>query len=280
MITRESIIEKLEKKYPQYNFLPMEVTKNGDVHLQAISVRSNLPLAPTIYTDAIIARCEDNLEEAVEIISNIIEQHKAPDINVDMLSDRDFILSGIRIGVQKESDELLVKHVVNEFPGMEAYLYFTSQEENCDMWSVKIKPEILTLANITEDEAWQIAEKHTYEATTLQSMAEVLAEMMGESYDASIDDVVNCEMYVISNREKCKGAASILNHMLLKEFAKEHNCEALCVLPSSLHEAILVPLLGEYNIEDFNAMVCEINETQLAPEDVLVNRAYIIRFDE
>lgn len=279
MITRENIIERLEKKYPQYSFIPTEVTKNGDVHLQAISVRSNTPLAPTIYTESIIARCEDNLEQAVEIICNIIDQHKAPDIDVNMLTDRNFLLSGIRVGVQKESDEILVKHAVNDFPGMEAYLYVTSQGNN-DMWSVKIKPEILTRANIPEDEAWQVAEKHTYEATTLQSMAEVLAEMMGDSYDKCLEDVVNCEMYVISNREKCKGAASILNRALLQSFAKEHNCDALCVLPSSLHEAILVPLQGEYHIEDFNAMVCEINETQVAPEDVLVNRAYIIRFDE
>ena len=93
-------------------------------------------------------------------------------------------------------------------------------------------------------------------------------------------DMLPSEMYVISNKEKVKGAASILNHELLKSFAKEHDCSSLCVLPSSLHEAILVPLQGEYNIEDFNAMVCEINATELSPEDVLVNRAYVINFEE
>ena len=33
MITRENIIERLATKYPQYRFIPTEVTKNGDVHL-------------------------------------------------------------------------------------------------------------------------------------------------------------------------------------------------------------------------------------------------------
>ena len=279
MITRENIIERLSQKYPQYNFIPTEVTKNGDVHLKGICVRDNSPIAPTIYTDDIIKRCQDNLEEAVEIISNIIEQHQAPDIDLSKLQDKDFILSRIRIGVQKESSEDVVKRAVPEFPGMEAYLYFAEHGDNHDMWSIKIKNDLLATAGIDEDKAWRIAEKHTFEVTTLQSMTEVLAEMMGADFDPCLAEMTPCEMYVISNKDKCKGAAGILNHDLLRNFATEHNCKSLCVLPSSLHEAILVPLHAEYSIDEFTAMVREVNSTQVAPEDVLVDRAYVIEFD-
>ena len=280
MITRESIIERLTTKYPQYRFIPTEVTKNGDVHLQGICVKDDSPIAPTIYTDAIIDRCQDNLDEAVEIISNIIEQHQAPDIDLNKLKDKDFILDRIRIGVQKESEESLVKRSIPDFPDMEAYLYFAEHGDNNDMWSVKLKPELLASANISEKTAWELAEKHTFEATTLQSMAEVLAEMMGDAFDPAIADMSLCEMYVISNQEKCKGAASILNHALLKKFAADHDCTSICVIGSSIHEALLVPLQGNYDIEDFNAMVREVNATQVAPEDVLVDRAYVITFEE
>ena len=280
MITRETLIEKLSQKYPQYRFIPTDVTKNGDVHLKGICVRDDSPIAPTIYCDSIIERCEDNLDKAIEIISNIIEQHNVPDIDLSKLQNRDFILDRIRIGVQKESDEKLVKHPVEEFPGMEAYLYFAENSENHDMWSVKLNSDLLASADISEEIAWEKAEQNTFAATTLQSLSSVLAEMLGDGADDNMFDMLPCEMYVISNKEKVKGAASILNHDLLKSFAKEHQCTSLCVLPSSLHEAILVPLQDEYNIEDFNAMVCEINATEVAPEDVLVNRAYVISFEE
>ena len=280
MITRETLIEKLSQKYPQYRFIPTDVTKNGDVHLQGICVRSDSPIAPTIYCDSIIERCEDNLDKAIEIISNIIEQHQAPDIDLAKLKNRDFILERIRIGVQKESEEKLVKHPVEEFPGMEAYLYFAENGENHDTWSVKLNSELLESANISDEIAWKKAEQNTFEATTLQNLTSVLAEMLGDNVNDILLDTVPCEMYVISNKEKLKGAASILNHELLRSFSKEHRCNSLCVLPSSIHEAILVPLQGEYNIEDFNAMVCEINATELSPEDVLVNRAYVINFEE
>ena len=280
MITRETIIEKLSQKYPQYRFIPTDVTKNGDVHLKGICIRDDSPIAPTIYTDSIIARSDGNLDKAIEIISNIIEQQQAIDIDLAMLQDRDFILERIRIGVQKESDEKLLKHPVKEFPGMEAYLYFAEHSDNRNIWSIKLNSELLASANISEEIAWEVAEKNTFAATTLQSLSSVLTEMLGDGADDNMFDMLPCEMYVISNKEKVKGAASILNHELLKSFAKEHDCSSICVLLSSLHEAILVPLQGEYNIEDFNAMVCEINATELSPEDVLVNRAYVINFEE
>lgn len=278
MITRENIIERLAQKYPQYSFIPTDVTKNGDVHLQGISVRNNTPIAPTIYTKEIIER-SSSIDEAVEIISNIIEQHQAPDIDINLLQDRDFILDRVRIGVQKESTEELVKRAVEDFDGMEAYLYFIEHGKNHDMWSVKVRPELLKTASIDEEEAWQIAKEHTFAATTLQSMTEVLAEMMGEAFDPCLAEMTPCEMYVLSNKEKFRGAAGILNHDLLQSFASEHDAKALCLLPSSQSEVILVPLKAEYNIDDFTAMVQEVNATQVAPEDILADRAYVITFE-
>ncbi|RKM55690.1 hypothetical protein D6853_09045 [Butyrivibrio sp. X503] len=279
MITRENIIERLAQKYPQYNFVPTDVTKNGDVHLQGISVRDNSPIAPTIYTDSIIERCNDNLDKAIEIISNIIEQHQAPNIDLTKLQDRDFILERIRIGVQKISSESLVKRNVDEFPGMEAYLYFAEAGNEHDMWSVKLRQELLDTAGISLEEAWQIAEKNTFEATTLQSMTEVLAEMMGEAFDPCLADTMPCEMYIVSNREKCKGAAGILNHELLRRFATDHDCKSIAVLCSSIHEIILIPLRDAYSIDELSNMVQEINATQVSPEDRLVDRAYAVNFD-
>lgn len=281
MITRENIIERLQEKYPQYHIVPQDVVKNGDVHLEGICIRDESKIAPTIYTQFIIERCGDDLDKAIEIISNIIEQNQAPDIDVDRLTDPTFILERIRIGVQKESDENLVKKPVPDFEGMEQYLYFSeSRPTSHDMWSVKLRPELMKTAHISEELAWELAEKHTFEATTIQAMSEILVEM-GVDIDSDFPDMTHCEMYVISNPEKCKGAAAIINHDLLERFAKQHNCKSLAVLPSSLDEAILVPLHDEsYSIQDFDAMVKEVNETQVAPEDRLVDRAYVIHFEE
>ncbi len=146
---------------------------------------------------------------------------------------------------------------------------------------MKLRPELMKTAHISEELAWELAEKHTFEATTIKSMSEILAEMMGVDIDSDFPDMTHCEMYVISNPEKCKGAAAIINHDLLERFAKQHNCKSLAVFGSSIHEAILVPLHDvSYSIQDFDSMVREVNETQVAPEDRLVDRAYVIHFEE
>lgn len=276
MITREMIIEKLKEKYPQYSFIPTEVIKNGDVRKQGIIVRDESPIAPTIYTDSIIERY-DSLDEAVEVICNMLEQNIAPDLNLNLLQDKNFILERIRIGVQKCSDEQLVKREVPDFPGMEAYLYFIERTSSHDSWSVRLRPELMKTAGIDEAEAWSLAEQHTFAAATITSMAEILAEMTG--MDIGDYETPDMGMYVISNEDKTRGAASILNHDMLKQFAEEHGCSSIVVIPSSIHECILVPIHETIHIEEFDAMVREVNATQVAPEDVLVDRAYIVNFD-
>nr|MCR5509630.1 DUF5688 family protein [Lachnospiraceae bacterium] len=203
MITREDIIERLQEKYPQYHIVPQDVVKNGDVHLEGICIRDESKIAPTIYTQFIIERCGDNLDEAIEIISNIIEQHQAPNIDVDKLTDPTFILERIRIGIQKESDENLVKKPVPDFEGIEQYLYFSETGPTShDMWSVKLRPELMKTAHISEELAWELAEKHTFEATTIKSMSEILAEMMGVDIDSDFPDMTHCEMYVMSGKSE------------------------------------------------------------------------------
>ena len=46
------------------------------------------------------------------------------------------------------------------------------------------------------------------------------------------------------------------------------------VLPSSIHEVIVVPESKGLDTEEMNEMVNEINETQVAPEEVLSSHAY------
>jgi hypothetical protein len=52
------------------------------------------------------------------------------------------------------------------------------------------------------------------------------------------------------------------------------------VLPSSIHEVIVVPESKGLDAEEMCKMVKEINETQVAPEEVLSDHAYFYRRKE
>lgn len=282
MITRENIIERLEKKYPQYHFVATDVVKNGDVHLQAICVRDESPISPNIYTDPIIEQCGDNIDEAVDIVSNIIEQNMSPELDISRLTDKDYVLEHIKIGVQKASDEDLVKLAVTDFDDMEQYLYYSDSNASDSSFSIKLRPSLASQIGLDLAEAWAIARSHTFDSCTIKSMAAVMKEMMCGSFDDEFDedifDTAPMQMFIISNKEQLKGAASILNHELLENFAREHDAKHLIVIPSSIHECILLPVDDDYDIDTFTAMVQDVNATQVKPEDVLTNHAYVLHF--
>ena len=55
--------------------------------------------------------------------------------------------------------------------------------------------------------------------------------------------------------------------------------EDFYILPSSIHEVILVPASAGISVAEMEKMVCEINETQVEEEEVLSNRAYYYECD-
>lgn len=92
------------------------------------------------------------------------------------------------------------------------------------------------------------------------------------------------EIYVLTNEAKIQGAACMLYENVLQDFAEKRGSD-LVILPSSVHEVLLVPARaygGLVNgrpyravVRDFNNMVASVNETEVAPDEVLSNHIYI-----
>lgn len=84
---------------------------------------------------------------------------------------------------------------------------------------------------------------------------------------------MNGKMFVLGNNIKLFGAAAMFYRGLLS-LAADRLQKNLFILPSSIHEVIIVPDDGEQEAEDLWKMVCEINATQVGPEEVLTDSVY------
>ncbi len=80
-------------------------------------------------------------------------------------------------------------------------------------------------------------------------------------------------MYVLSNQKGINGASCLLYEGVLKKFAEEHRCD-LYILPSSIHEVILIPYDKSMNKNSLEEMVKDINRTQVAGDEVLSDKVY------
>lgn len=275
----DEIIEKLQEQ--GYNAIAHDVTKNG-VLKHGISIREH-NISPCIYVDEILKDNPDiPMDELVERIISIYETHKTVDIDLNEILSYDYVLSHLSIALQHASDETLIKRGCDDFPDLEQYLYIRGQSPKCGSWSIKLNESILDRAELTVDEAWSAAESNTFAngKTIIQSMADVMHEILGMEEDELFDED-QIPMYVVSNAEKNHGSVQILDTSAIKAFAQKHNAQKLIVLPSSLHEMIIVlPAAGdELELDRFELMIAEVNATQVAPEEQLSNRAYILHVE-
>lgn len=102
----------------------------------------------------------------------------------------------------------------------------------------------------------------------IKTMSEVLRELMGEAAAFPGGDI----MLVISSNNKAFGAYGVI---ALKDQLKERFPEGYIVLPSSLHEVIVIPK-GTGELIALAQMVQEVNHTEVNPEEILGHKAYEI----
>lgn len=120
------------------------------------------------------------------------------------------------------------------------------------------------------------------------NMKSIIESMMGR--DAELDREVRncfyemesvyeddiCPMYVATNSKKLNGACVMLYDGLLHDFARKVG-RSFYIIPSSIHEVILIPDTLDMDIRYMKAMVKEVNGTEVALDEVLSDNVY--RYD-
>ena len=81
------------------------------------------------------------------------------------------------------------------------------------------------------------------------------------------------QLYVLSNHRKVNGAAVLLYPELLQDLYERFSGPYF-VIPSSVHEVILLKETGEEDEEYLNGMVSEVNASHVEPEEVLSGHVY------
>ncbi len=276
MITREMIIEELQNR--GYDATPNDVYKNGDVKLEAIIIKTEERITPTIYVSSIIANAT-TVEEAANIAEQIYQQHRVATFDIDSLTNPDYIKSHVRIGIERAGASNADLSRECDIPELVQYLFVTGKDAHMGYYSMRITPSLLAAAQLDDDELWELAMQNTNENIRIESMVNVIADITkSDEFHDELDDLLP-PLYVISNRERFKGAAGILNRQVLERFAAEHNVKKLVILPSSVHECILVPCHDEdVHITDFDDMVRSVNAEQVADDEQLLNRALVVNF--
>lgn len=273
-----------------------ESIKNNGVSLWNISIKEKRSIvAPSIYLEEYYERYLTDICDIKTIAGEIVEifkNHKN-DIEFDINCFRNFeiIKDNIRcklINTEKNRSFLEgVPHI--EFLDLSIIFYCLFKETSIYTQSCTIQNIHLDLWNIDIEELFNIAKENTvkYCGFQIKSMNQIVGEMLykdfcddnitEENFEEFMEkDEAKTPMYVLTNNQKMFGAVCILYKNILKKFSDILENDFF-IIPSSIHEVILIPYQSCEDVEKYNEMVQEVNNTSVTEEDRLADHIYLYK---
>ena len=180
--------------------------------------------------------------------------------------------------VNRERNRKLLEDVpYKEYLDLAIVYYVLLEMDEYGMASMLVRREHLKMWKVSEEDIYYRACKNTqkllpYDFSTMRSVIMELLEIGRE-----IEEQTG-KMYILSNVMRSYGACAMMYPDLLRKIGEELE-ENYYILPSSVHETIIVAESEAPGKEELCEMIEEINETQVEEEEVLSNRAYYYECD-
>ena len=265
-----------------------DVMKNNGVVLRGITLmQDDSNISPTIYLNPYYDAYENGDTTLGTVIDEVIDTYERNKINrsIDMKFFLNYETVRSRIIFKlintEKNRELLRDVPYIPFHDLSIVFQCLVSEERFGNASILIHNVHLQLWKVNARELYECALENTplLQGYELADMNTVLEEMkaLGGIDDEEIEDMQQeVPMYVLSNKSRINGASCILYKDILKDFAMVVDKD-LYVLPSSIHEVILLPSDGTQESEQLKEMVREINQSQVEKEEVLSDSVYYYR---
>ena len=291
----DNIKDYLPAKFEESDVEVRQVLKNNDTALDGLIIHDpDTNVAPTIYLNQFFEEYQ-NGRDLNDIIGDIADVYIANTVDkqmdVSIVTDFEKAKGNIlpRLVNSEENQELLAQrpHMIMDDLAVTYHLEM-GKSDNGNM-SVAITNAILDMYGISQEELHDLAVANLEEKmpATFQGMSEVVKEMMlpqimsdlDLSKEAALDYIEqmipngNEQMYVLSNDSRLNGASAVLNEKAMEDIAEKVGGDFF-ILPSSIHELLVVPKQDGMDYSSLEAMVQEVNATQVAPEEKLSDHVY------
>ena len=266
-----------ERMGADYEVKITEVTKNNGVVLTGvIMMRKSDRISPTIYLEEPYRQYLAGVE-LQEIVDRIVElyQEQMKDFNLDIDSFKEFEYVRDRIFhklINFEKNSKLLEDVPYfKWCDLAVVFYYAVEEELMGRASILIHNNHLVMWEQTADVLYRIAQHNMRQRMPelLMPMQDLVEEMTGVKLHQK-DEI---KMYVLTNRVKINGASAMLYSDKIRELAKRLQTDIM-ILPSSVHEVLLLPDDHEQEYDFYRQMVEEVNTTQVEPEEILSYSLY------
>ena len=282
-----------EKSDGALHILKKEVVKNNNVRMTGLAfMKEEADIGPCVYLDEFYQEYESGGMEFGEIVDEVyrlILKHKddeVPDFDIEGFLNWETVKRNVyaKLVNAEQNKEQLKEIPHRDFMDLAVVYYAVARDLAQEEFGT------IPIHN-GHMEKWGQEEENLYQTALMNMRAD------GEADFASIetvvrrilpsvtfpDEVVNAsqgtDMYILTNHCKRFGAAEILDKKTLRMVADQVG-DRFIVLPSSIHETIVLPAKDEAEYDWLAGMVREVNNTQVDIEERLSYHVYEYSKDE
>ena len=284
-----------------------KIYKNNGVLLQGVcALKNGKNIAPTIYLNVFLERYH-NGESFGELIKEMIqvleESQVREDFNTEFFMDYEKVRKKLVLRlIHLEKNQELLKNVPYlRFQDLAIVCHCLITTEEIGMGAILIHKEHLKIWNVEEKVLFRDAFENSpvMEPFKIFRMSEILKRILKNSVQERIEEICHdyaCDqdtllestlehmvqemeenqipMYVLTNEKCCYGAACLVYPRMLEILAEKIQNDFF-VIPSSVHEIIIISKTEDVNSFHLNEMINEVNLTQVEEEEWLSNHTYL-----
>ena len=308
----QNFTEKTVKALSEYYGKEAEVKnhkiyKNNGVLLQGVcALKNGKNIAPTIYINTFWERYQNGEVFGVlikEMIQILEESQVSKDFNTDFFMDYENVRKKLvlRLIHLEKNKELLKKVPYIKFQDLAIVCHCMLMTEEIGMGAIVIHKEHLKLWNVEEENLFRDAFDNSpeMEPYSILKMSEIIKKILRNSMQEKIEEICEeyvCDkealldsslehlaqeieeqhipMYVLTNEKRCYGAACLVYPGMLEIIAEKLQ-DDFYIIPSSVHEIIVVAKTEYIDSFGLNEMIDEVNRTEVDEEEWLSDHTYL-----
>lgn len=279
---KDHIKEYLPPEYRNAVISTEEVTKSYDRALTGLTIR--LPgerTAPTIYLEPLAEQMENGcpLDSVMQQIAEIQTAYKDQvPMDISILENYETARPMLSVRMcDPETNREYLKDKPYTLCGELAAFYRVQVTANFEgTASVAVTENLMQSWDVTKEQLHKDAVQAEKERNPacLYDMNDVMSELMfSQNPDNLLQqeellDVGASPLYVLTNQNKENGAGVLVQDGVLEKVGALIGSN-FYVLPSSVHEVLVVPDQGNMTLAELETTVREVNDTQVLPEERL-----------
>lgn len=264
-----------------------KVIKNNDLQLDSLVIFSEqVNVSPNFYLQQYYEKYLHGVSMEA-IISDILENYEKTrqmmgkyQIDLSLETCRDKIIYRLSSG---EKNRMRLENVPSiPFLDMVITFHVLMMEEEDGIGSVMVRNTLLQEWKLSTRQLFQLAQENTMRMFPLQvhSMAQMLSDLeekypeLAEEYPEGVLQGQGFQnTLVVSNQKGINGAAVLLYPGCLARL-EEQCAGGYYILPSSIHEVLVLPDEDQIYGSGLQNMVQEVNKNCVQPDEILSDHVY------